>query len=140
MKHLKKYNESINIDELIEYVKDCFIEFQDDSKYDFSISLPTADDKKNAYCVIKIDIIPTPIESDRLYSISKLVKNSELLNEFYLDVENSIDKVKTKHPEIYDECEEFTYYKASNKEGNKYIIINLLLSRIFQVDKSKINK
>jgi hypothetical protein len=140
MKHLKKYNESIQIDEFIEYVKDCFIEFQDDSKYDFSISLPTDDDKKNTYCIIKIDIIPSPIERDRLYSISKLVKNFESLNEFYLNVENSIDKVKTKHPEIYDECEEFTYYKASNKEGNKYIIINLLLSRFFQVDKSRINK
>jgi tRNA uridine 5-carbamoylmethylation protein Kti12 len=33
MKHLKKYNESIQIDEFKEYVKDCFIEFKDDSKY-----------------------------------------------------------------------------------------------------------
>jgi tRNA uridine 5-carbamoylmethylation protein Kti12 len=36
MKHLKKYNESIQIDEFKEYVKDCFIEFKDDSKYNFN--------------------------------------------------------------------------------------------------------
>jgi tRNA uridine 5-carbamoylmethylation protein Kti12 len=40
MKHLKKYNESIQIDEFKEYVKDCFIEFKDDSKYNFLIETP----------------------------------------------------------------------------------------------------
>jgi hypothetical protein len=69
---------------------------------------------------IEIDTHPTPLERDRKYSISGLVKFSKSLSDFYLDIENSIDKVKIKYPNIYAECEEHTY-----KEGNKYLIIQL---------------
>lgn len=118
MKHLNKYNESKEEFD-IDYIKDCFIEFQDDPKYDFIIK-ENRDDIE-----IELDIHPSPIERDRKYSMDKLVKFGKSLSDFYLDVENSVDKVKLKYPSINVECEENFYTSRSEnvKYGHKYIII-----------------
>ncbi len=120
MKHIKKYNESKEEIDL-EYIRDCFIEFIDDPKYEFIIK-ENRDDIE-----IELDIHPSPIERDVKYSINKLAKLGKSLSDFYLDVENSIDKVKLKYPGIYDECEENFYTSRTEHEkyGHKYLIIAL---------------
>lgn len=63
---------------------------------------------------IGIDVLPTPPEIDTEYSISELVEYGNSLNNFYLDVENSIDKVKLKYRNIRVMCDEGTYDERSN--------------------------
>jgi hypothetical protein len=110
MKHIKKYNEE-EVD--IDYIKDCFIDFQDDVKYDYEIG--DIDENEGYIICIGIDVIPTPPEIDTKYSISKLVEYSNSLNNFYLDLENSIDKVKLKYPNILVTCDEGKYTSTNIK-------------------------
>ena len=40
MKHLRKYNESLdNFDDIVKYIKLCFVEFSDEDKYDVEYEL-----------------------------------------------------------------------------------------------------
>lgn len=118
MKHLKKYNESKD-DVDIEYIKDCFIEFKDNSKYEYEIE----EDNHDTYLIgIGINILPTLPEIDMEHTISELVEFSNSLNNFYLDVENCVNKVKLKYPNIYVMCEE-GIYTEKGKMNRRYLWI-----------------
>lgn len=123
MRHIKKYNEGKEeVD--INYIQDCFIEFQDDLKYDYEIG--DIDESEGFIICIGIDVLPTPPEIDTEYSISELVEYGNSLNNFYLDVENSIDKVKLKYPNIRVMCDEGTYTSSTVKvrvSGSRYLWI-----------------
>lgn len=98
MKHLRKYNEDLESDIAgIEYVKNCFVEF-----IDKGAEVEIGDD--NEYIQIIINL-PGVTNDDGYWdlktynTIKERIKYHELSSEFYLDIDNCIDKVKLKFPD-----------------------------------------
>lgn len=99
MKHLRKYNEDVNqefeFDE--EYIKECFIEFYDDSdKYDVCEEA----DITNEYIEHGLGINCPDLEILEEYGIEKFIKTSEELADFYKEIEVCIEKVKIKYHDV----------------------------------------
>lgn len=98
MKHLRKYNEDVNqnfeFDE--EYIKECFIEFYDDAKYDVYEEV----DNTNEYIEHGLGINCPDLEILEEYSIDKFIKISEELTDFYKEIEVCIEKVKIKYHDV----------------------------------------
>lgn len=102
MKHLKRYNESIDdnlYEEVFSYAKECFLEFYDVEEYDveeeklddgftISIELPNfykkGKNNNHNYCG----------------SIDKFIKWYNKLNEFFQDVQISINRFKDKYNNV----------------------------------------
>ncbi len=110
MKHLRKFNESKS--DFIDYIKDCFVDFLDlgsesdsgeDSNgrqyYEIFINLPGVS-KKNDYW-----------DFEKRKTLEDNLKHAEQLVEFYKDIDNCIDKVKIKYPNVE------THFDIE-KEGN----------------------
>ena len=117
MKHLKKYNESKEEIDL-DYIEDCFIEFKDNSKYEYELG---DIDENDGYLIsIGVNILPTPPLIGNQYSIRELVEFGSALNNFYLDIENCFEKVKLKYPNIILECDEGTLVDGF---GDRYLWI-----------------
>jgi hypothetical protein len=90
MKHLRKYNESK--EELdYNYFNECFIDFIDDGAKIYS----TEEDYQIIIKVPKCWFEPG-------YSLDDNIKSAKELHEFFLDVENCIEKVNIKYPDL--EC------------------------------------
>jgi len=98
MKHLKQYNEDVDqkfeFDE--EYIKECFIEFYDDAKYDVYEEA----DNTNEYIEHGLGINCPDLEILEEYSIDKFIKISEELTDFYKEIEVCIEKVKIKYHDV----------------------------------------
>jgi hypothetical protein len=125
MKHLRKFNESSNSEVDHEYIKNCFIEFIDNGAH-----VQTEDEEFDEYqeirlvniygeefegllSYIKIDIDGPELEDT---TIESYVSQSKELVEFYLDIENSINKVRLKYPDI-----EYEFNKGD--DGDRFEII-----------------
>jgi hypothetical protein len=123
MKHLRKFNESTNSELDHEYIKNCFIEFIDKAAYvetEFDNDYEDGDGIINIYGE-EIDVksfIKMIIEGPKLkdVTIESYVSQSKELVEFYLDIENSINKVRLKYPEI-------KYEFNTNIDDNQYEVI-----------------
>jgi hypothetical protein len=124
MKHLKRYNESIDdnlYEEIFSYAKECFLEFYDVEEYDvedeklvdgFNISIELPNFYKNS----KIKTL-TGLVGD----IDMFINWSNRLNEFFFDVQVSINRFKDKYNniEIYierDDLDLVTEYVRINFE------------------------
>jgi hypothetical protein len=98
MKHLRKYNEDLESDLAeIEYVKNCFVEF-----IDKGAQVEIGDD--NEYFQIIINLPGVTYRGgqwnmDSYDTIKERIKYHEVSSEFYLDIDNCIDKVKLKYPD-----------------------------------------
>lgn len=123
MKHLRKFNEGTNSELDHEYIKNCFIEFIDKSAYvetEFDNDYEDGDGIINIYGE-EIDVksfIKMIIEGPKLkgVTIESYVLQSKELVEFYLDIENSINKVRLKYPDI-------DYEFNVNIDDNQYEVI-----------------
>jgi len=88
MKHLRRYNESLNNkEEMIEYIKLCFVEFYD---------------KLGDVLTEEIDgtfqlVLDEPELGDYSENISEFVRHSEEVAEFYREIENCLEKVKIRY-------------------------------------------
>jgi len=88
MKHLRRYNENVNNkEEMIEYIKLCFVEFYD---------------KLGEVFTEEIDgtfqlVLDEPELGDYSENISEFVRHSEEVAEFYREIENCIEKVKIRY-------------------------------------------
>lgn len=128
MKHLKKFNETVNSELDHEYIKNCFIEFIDKGVYietEFSDGYEAGDGIENTYDEI-IDVksfIKMYISGPELKdaTIESYVSQSKELVEFYLDIENSINKVRLKYPDIDYE------FNRDNDDDDKFEIIFYIL-------------
>jgi hypothetical protein len=121
MKHLKKYNES-NEEFDLGYIQDCFVEFKDDSKYQYEIEEDEHAEPGSYIIGIGVNILPGPPAIEEEVSIAELVKYGNSINNFYLDIENCIDKVKIKYPMITAMCEEGSHAVGYNRPlGSRYI-------------------
>lgn len=99
MKHLREYNEGSR--EEIEpvdcsYISDCFIELLD-------IPGNSITTNRRNFCYIyldepKLEKEPGRYNSYQTFSIDEYIEILYKHTEFYLDVKNSIDKVKIKYP------------------------------------------
>ena len=116
MKHLKSYNEDVNqefeFDE--EYIKECFIEFFDDNeKYD----VYEEEDITNEYIEHGLGINCPDLEiydnQETTYNVGDFIKMSEELADFYKEIENCIEKVKIKYPDV-----EVILYQNNYGKGN----------------------
>ncbi len=118
MKHLRKYNEDLESDLVgIEYIKNCFVEF-----IDKGAQVEIGDD--NEYIQIIINLPGVTFSDDEwsletYNTIKDRIKYHELSTEFYLDIDNCIDKVKLRFPDKeYDfeteseESDESGYFEA----------------------------
>lgn len=103
MKHLRKYNES-NEELDTNYFNECFIEFIDDGAKTYS----TEDQFLQEY---EIHIKVPACWFDPGYSLEDNIKSAKELHEFFLDVENCIDKVMIKYPNL--EC-----IYSNNQDGH----------------------
>lgn len=102
MKHLRKYNESK--EELdCNYFDECFIEFIDEGAKTYST--------EEAYDIyIKVP----KCWFDPGYSLDDNIKSAKELHEFFLDVENCIEKVMIKYPDL--ECVYSTLQDGHDRE------------------------
>jgi hypothetical protein len=98
MKHLRKYNESK--EELdCKYFDECFIEFIDDGAKTYSTGAKPWQHKRESY---EINIKVPKCWFEPGYSLDDNIKSAKELHEFYLDIENCIEKVMIKYPDV--EC------------------------------------
>jgi len=101
MKRLRRFNESVENTLDKEYIKDCFVEFLDNSdNYTYTDDDEISDHngtKRNSYIEIHIDL-PVLNEID----FNKIVEMNNQLNEIYSELQTCIDKVKIKYDYKYD--------------------------------------
>ncbi len=116
MKHLRKYNESLdNFDDIVKYIKLCFVEFSDEGKYDVEYELNEDTIEVLLFTGYTNDVI----EDD----INHFLKISKKLHEFYLDIEVAIKRVLDEYPDLsYVIGREFVDYDKNN--GKEYIDIS----------------
>ena len=96
MKHLRKYNENVKFEFDEEYIKECFIEFYDDAKYDMCEEYDT----NSEYIGYELGINCPDLEILEEYGIEKFIKTSEELADFYKEIEVCIEKVKIKYHDV----------------------------------------
>jgi hypothetical protein len=101
MKHLKKYNESIDDDiyeEVFSYAKECFLEFYDVEEYDVE------EEKLDDGFTIAIELPKFYKNNNNNHTyygdINKFIKWYNRLNEFFQDVQVSINRFKDKYNNI----------------------------------------
>ena len=101
MKRLRRFNESVENTLDKEYIKDCFVEFLDNSdNYTYTDDDEISDHngtKRNSYIEIHIDL-PVLNEID----FNKIVEMNNILNEIYSELQTCIDKVKIKYNYQYE--------------------------------------
>lgn len=88
MIHLKKFNEGFvpkNLQSFFDYIKDCFIEFAD--KNELLVEY------ESGRIIVEV-MLPDEIHRD---SVENCLKSLDSLKEFYLEIENCIEKVKLKY-------------------------------------------
>jgi hypothetical protein len=94
MRHLRKFNESLdNKDEVIEYIKLCFVEFYD--KGDDVFTEEVNDGESITFEMVLDE--PEITSGDYSSDINVFVKNSEEIAEFYKEVENCLEKVAIRY-------------------------------------------
>jgi hypothetical protein len=114
MKHLRKYNEDLDSDLAgIEYIKNCFVEF-----IDKGAQVEIGDD--NEYIQIIINLPGVTFTDTWNYtgvgnSVKERIKYHEISTEFYLDIDNCIDKVKLKYPD--KECDIDSEMENNDEDG-----------------------
>jgi hypothetical protein len=126
MKHIKKYNEVFEPDidfEYIdsEYIKNCFIDFIDKGAiFEFNVD---DDDPRLDQVDIFIQDVDNPnsnssknasisyIKSKRIFSdiIKNNITNAKLILDYWLDIENCVEKVKLKYPKLNFDIIPLTY-------------------------------
>ena len=142
MKHLRKYNESKE-EFNTKYLDECFVEFIDSGSetetdddygdgrkyYEISMNLPGVQYKNGQWILNKED------------TLLGNLKYAEELLEFYKEIENCIEKVKIKYPNIEIK---FNIEKESNTKndiGGSYIeLFDAYVMLILIEAKSTINK
>lgn len=93
MKHLRKYNESLEKkDEMIEYIKLCFIEFYD-KLGEKGVFTEELNDGKSITFEMVIDLP----ELDNYSNIGEFIKHGEEITEFYKEIEYCLEKVLSKY-------------------------------------------
>ena len=133
MKHLRKFNESLdNKDEVIEYIKLCFIEFYDKlGEGDNGVFTEELNDGESFTFRLTMD----EPELGDYYTvtgskgIAEFVRHSDEVAEFYKEIENCLEKVAIR----YDIKTHFEYQWAP--EG--YITIIFVLEGTYENDKEE---
>lgn len=93
MKHLRKYNESLEKkDEMIEYIKLCFIEFYD-KLGEKGVFTEELNDGKSITFEMVIDLP----ELDNYSNIGEFIKHGEEITELYKEIEYCLEKVLSKY-------------------------------------------
>jgi hypothetical protein len=121
MKHLRKYNESESqLDDLLSWVRICFSDFYDKDEYEVEEGLDF-DDR------FAIMINMPNIESPYLKKDIKVFTDwSTELNDFFLDIQVAINRVKDRYPGVGVALEEDSFQKKlddSKVKTIKYIRI-----------------
>jgi hypothetical protein len=95
MIHLRKYNESKeDIDPVdSEYIKNCFIEFLDTPNNEITNNF-----RNFCYINLKEPKINRAYNIDGTFVIEEYIESLQKHTEFYLDVDNCINKVKLEYP------------------------------------------
>ena len=115
MKYLKRMNESSN-DDMKEYIEECFVDYIDDTNYNFSM----IDDNwvSEGSIEIQLTIIDIPTDSRSYNDIDYLIAMSVDLNEFYSNIKVCCEKVNSKYPNRTSFTEKIETYDTS-----KYLTI-----------------
>ena len=114
MKHLKKYNESVDKSlynsEVSDYIKLVFADFIDDgSEFEFEEGSSSVSLAPFAECYINIDIPTLHKPNPKMdgYStggaygeVSEFIENAEKVLDIYKDIETCINRIKDKYPDI----------------------------------------
>jgi hypothetical protein len=98
MKHLRDYNEGKIEDDctLMDYVDNCFIEFKDNNNY-FAKEVYKGTRKGLIDYMI---VIRPPIINFYNGLVEERISELDKVMEFYLEIENCIDKIRLKYPNM----------------------------------------
>lgn len=132
MNHLKSYNESFDdINDKISFIKECFIDFIDDEKFDVEI------EHNGESLAIAINIPHLPFEVNKKLtgenlkefkgSIEDFLSFSKSLYDLYLDIEVSIKRILDKYPDINYEIIKEPYDQLHEGKILSYIWIEFKL-------------
>lgn len=96
MKHLRRFNESKeNKDEIIEYIKLCFIEFYDElGEGNNGVFTEEINDGQSLTFRLTLD---EPELGDYSKGIAEFVRHSEEVTELYKEIENCLEKVAIRY-------------------------------------------
>ena len=126
MKHLKKYNEAVNYNKLLvdlDYLHDCFIDFIDEGNY--KIVRPEDNNDRNNMAATKqwTIYLTDCYNSEEIYTTNvNIPKNYyKRMCDIYLEIENCIDKVKLKYPDI-----EYSIYESVEIPGERSDAIRIM--------------
>ncbi len=126
MKHLKKYNEAVNYNKLLvdlDYLHDCFIDFIDEGNY--KIVRPEDNNDRNNMATTKqwVIYLTDCYNSEEIYTTNvNIPKNYyKKMCDIYLEIENCIDKVKLKYPDI-----EYSIYESDEISGERSDAIRIM--------------
>ena len=126
MKHLKKYNEAVNYNKLLvdlDYLHDCFIDFIDEGNY--KIVRPEDNNDRNNMAATKqwAIYLTDCYNSEQIYTTNvNILKNYyKRMCDIYLEIENCIDKVKLKYPDI-----EYSIYESDEIPGERSDAIRIM--------------
>jgi len=112
MRYIKKYNEEFQEwlnGPIVEYIKDCFVEFIDDG---CEIEVSSCERDGESYDVLSITIKLPKIFTftyrkkppynfeDSLYSMDVYTDYSNKLNNTYEEIKTCLDKVSIKYPDL----------------------------------------
>lgn len=134
MNHLKSYNESFSdINDKISFIKECFIDFIDDEKFDVEIEHSV----KGESLAIAINIPHLPFEINKKLtgtnlkefkgSIEDFLSFSKSLYDVYLDIEVSLKRILDKYPDINYEIIKAPYDQLYGGKVLSYIHIEFKL-------------
>jgi len=110
MRHLKKYNESIDNKSVSDYIKMVFAEFIDDgSEFEFDEGVSVVSNLPFVECSINIDLPPLHVPNKKMtgYSIGSVSgdinffkQHTEKVLDIYENLETAVNRVKDEYPDI----------------------------------------
>lgn len=116
MKHLRKFNES-NEDELLDWMKECFLEFSDEEKYDVEFD----DDEYIVYLFTGGFNLSKDFDRSHGKTIEDFIEYHKSLLNFHSELDTSIKRVLDKFENMKYEIDlEYLNDVDDNKE---YVII-----------------
>lgn len=117
MKHLRKFNESNEVDEVLDWMKECFLEFSDEEKYD--VEFEKDDDEYFVYVFTDGFNLSKDFEKSHGKKIEDFIEYHKSLLNFHSELDTSIKRVLDKFENMKYEID--LEYMNDYKE---YVIIH----------------
>jgi hypothetical protein len=120
MKHLKRFNENVNDELDIEYIKHCFADLSDDPECNVEYETHETHDDYDGVEYVDLNIDVPRLTKGR--SIEKMVENSERIALVVKSVDIAIKRLKDEYPSYNINVD---YIEDDGDKPNNYFMINI---------------